>query len=258
MRPADAKVELRLECVDSTGDGPLFGVARVTGEPRSLAAGGPDSWILAPVASSRQATQMANEADCLVVPGYLSPERALLAPRLALALWAWDVARLELGECAVYTSGGPQGNFVAQVAVWRSGRDVLCLDFGDGSINAPGFAQVIGAAESGFAIDAVRRASATAAGFAALVLTKRSEALDLLLEAMPVWGRLMIGALQTEPATVDFYNNVHRKGVRIAAVPATPAAIFDVVRRSEASRYLERAFRILGKSAETFGNGYSS
>jgi threonine dehydrogenase-like Zn-dependent dehydrogenase len=80
------------------------------------------------------------------------------------------------------------------------------------------------------------------AGFAAIDLSGRPETIDLLLEVVPRWGRVMLAGRTRQPLTVDFYNNVHRKGVLLLTSIFDPAS---VLLHAGSAAYLAAAFRIL-------------
>ena len=60
-------------------------------------------------------------------------------------------------------------------------------------------------------------------------LSGRAEVLDILLEMMPRWSRLLLAGPAGQPVTIDFYKNVHRKGAVIAAMDVEAGSIFDLV-----------------------------
>jgi hypothetical protein len=156
-------------------------------------------------------------------------------------LWAWDSAGLELGECAIVTTGSVDAGLFCLIASWRTGRVPVCLDLGDGVGSASGVANVILAAEPQRAIEAP--------GAAAVILSASARAVDILLEALPTWGRILLVAPAMEPTAIDFYNHVHRKGARLQGVPATPRGLFDPALREMIEPQLRRAIRILQHEA---------
>jgi hypothetical protein len=164
--------------------------------------------------------------------------------RLAHALWVWDAVELELGDLAIITGNSVTAGMIAKVACWRSGGSVIALDRfpGTGSAWHPG--ETIDASDQAATLQRLGAAIAAAPSTAAAICDGDAAILELVLEALPAWGRVVLATESTQPATVDFYNNVHRKGCRIVTVPATPAQLDDETWRRLAEPHLERAIRI--------------
>lgn len=207
-----------------------------SGAPALVLAAGGDGSVRGPRAS-------------IPIPAGLATDRARLIPRLARVLWVWDSAGLELGECAIVTTGSADTGLFLLVASWRTGREPVCLDLGDGAGRASGVAQVIQAAEPQRAIESLAARLRPVPGAAALVLSASARAIDVLLEALPTWGRILLGTPAMEPTAIDFYNHVHRKGARLQGVPATPSSLFDPALRETVEPQLRRATRILRHEA---------
>ena len=66
---------------------------------------------------------------------------------------------------------------------------------------------------------------------------------------MPTWGRLVVAAESTEPATIDFYNNVHRKGVTVLGMPVSPLSVFEPTCRKTTLPFLRQAMRVIQSDA---------
>jgi threonine dehydrogenase-like Zn-dependent dehydrogenase len=115
---------------------------------------------------------------------------------LARALWAWEELGLELGETALISGEGPMARMVALAASCRGACPVVLV--GSAAQGLPGAEELAGRA-----------------GVAAVDLTGRSETVDALLEALPHGARLMLAGHESEPQTIDYYNNIHRKGVHL-------------------------------------------
>jgi len=238
-------IEISFDRLD-VGPGRLgFGVARVTGSADQGAVPEIGRRLLAPADQDTERTILIDARRCIPLHESLLEERAMCVPALALALATCDAADLELGEMVAYTSGAAHESFVARVAQWRTVRDAIRLRLHDDtSVCPPGVRDVDGT-DPQRALDLIRAAANSAPGFAAIVLGPQPEALDVLLEAMPMWGRLIIGSASSAPATIDFYNNIHRKGVRVASVPSSTRFIFDAPARPDRTALIERAIRIL-------------
>jgi threonine dehydrogenase-like Zn-dependent dehydrogenase len=181
---------------------------------------------------------------CIVVPPAIDRKLAALTPSLVCALWAWDELFLELGDTAVFTGLSPLSGVVGQVALWRGGCPVIGLQKTDNRIPAVEYAETD--SRDGEAIlKWLGQFLNDAGGFAAIDLDGRPGTVDVLMEALPRWGRLMLAGEAREPITIDYYNNIHRKGALVISTRLEPTMIFHQETRPEVGGHIERAFRIL-------------
>lgn len=219
------------------GDGVPYGVARIP-----TGAEAPAGLVLAKLERPDQARVAIDEARWLGVPDSLDASTALLAPPLALALWTWDRLGLELGELAIVAGDDAFASLVAQAALWRGGCPVIRLSATGVSSAAAAGVDVLSIADPEATARDLRERIAGKPGFAAVELTGRASVTDVLFEVMPRWGRMMLAGGARDPLTIDFYNNVHRKGMLLVAGLAEPARVFD---ESWGAAYVRTAFRLL-------------
>jgi hypothetical protein len=180
---------------------------------------------------------------CLAVAAALEVTRALALPPLAAALSMWESLRLELGDAAVFTAGGALSTLAGQVALWRGGCPVL--ELGPAGAGAtPGITHVDWT-DPEEAARQLTGATGARPGFAAVELSGRAEVLDILLEMMPRWSRLLLAGPAGQPVTIDFYKNVHRKGAVIGAMDVEAGVVFDPVRGAAARALIPAATHIL-------------
>jgi len=237
-------VEICFEQLDARTGRPSFGVARIVRSSQASSTLPVGGCVLAPT-SDMSMTREIGPSECVLLEPGLPSTRAMLIPELALALAVCASARLELGEIAVYTSGARHGALIALVAGWCTGRDVIRIEFDDAAGVVPAGVQTVDGSDTQRALEIIQRSTHNAAGFAAILLSSKSEAMDVLLETMPTWGRLVLASESTESTTIDFYNNVHRKGVTVLAMPETPLWVFDSSRRVDSRPFLRRAMRVM-------------
>jgi hypothetical protein len=176
----------------------------------------------------------------------LMPNKTMaLELELAHALWVWEAASLELGDLAILAGDASHDRLIAMVAALRSGRRVLAIAR-DGAAGNTGLAiETLDPSDQPATFQRLNAAVAAAPGAAAVIRDGSAAQLELILEVMPVWGRVVLATRAGEPATIDFYNNVHRKGCRIVTVPAAPAQMDEVPWRHQAGQHLTRAARVL-------------
>jgi len=179
-------------------------------------------------------------------PAALEADAMALVPAVCAALELWDTLKLEVGEAAVVTDGHPWSRAVALVASWYGALPVVLIS--DDAASVPG---VIRVSTTG-APDPVRELVVNLQGrpaVAAAELSGRADAVDLLLEALPASSRVMLAGAAREPLTIDYYVNVHRKGLRLVSgmLDAGPMHAVDAgadARAGRARRLLARPARL--------------
>lgn len=214
---------------------PEFGVGLL--QDQSSASG---RRVLAPLGSSTGDVVDVPSWHILDVPREMTAETALMAPALAEALRLWDVLEIELGAAAVVTQGTPWSSLVSLAARWYGG---VVVPLGGAGGRAPGAGETSDA-------DAVTRFTQRLSEFPAVYaveLSGRADAVDLLLEAIPKYARVMFAGPRQERLTIDYYVNVHRKGIHLVSTVPNALRMFQ---GGEAERRLvERALRLLSDPA---------
>lgn len=228
--------------VEARGSGVTYGLAH--NKERHAGDVNASIYFLVPAPDAGTVETSVAVDDCVAIPGTLTAETALLVPPLALSLWAWDNLDLELGEAAIYALGSPFTNFIGQAALWRGGVPVIEIDTDTPSRLALGVEQMQFVDRR----ELIERLGARLhgrPGVAVIDLSGRPEIMDVLLEVVPRWGRLMLAGHKAGPLTVDFYNNIHRKAVRMETCTFDPMVVFDRHRRVSMQRHINAALRIL-------------
>ena len=184
--------------------------------------------------------------ECVLLPD-LGPAEAVLAPPLASALAVWRRLHLELGDAAVWTAGTPLSALIGQAALWWGAGTGIAL--GDAASMAPELpvqhAELVDWSDQDTATARFEKLIAGRPGFAAIDLSGRADVIDILLEVIPRFGRLLLAGPAGDPVTIDFYKNVHRKGIVLATTTIEPAVIFDAVGGADVRSELGRAAAIL-------------
>lgn len=178
------------------------------------------------------------------VPANIDTEAALLAPLLAMAFDVWDELSLELGETAVCTGGGPLAGLVTLAAVYRGACPVIRLACPEETV-AGVKSMTISREDTESSVDELRDVFLTRPGTAVVELTGRADMVDVLLESIPRYSRLMLAGGESEPLTVDYYNNMHRSGITVLARRLQAADALLAPQGSRLASQLARAFRIL-------------
>lgn len=159
--------------------------------------------------------RIAVRADRVIpIPDDVTDRRALLAPPLAAALGAWSTLELELGAAAVFAGDGEMDGVLGLTALWHGAMPVVYLSKGS-ELNMPEEITPVYQDEPESAFDTLITVLGDNPACAGLDASGDPEIVDLLLNCLPKWGHLMLGSNPTEPLTLDYYSNIHRKGVRI-------------------------------------------
>jgi hypothetical protein len=206
--------------------------------------------VLTVVAADAGNDLRVDPSRCMAVPAGLGSEQALELPALAWSLWAWDQLDLELGELAIYCPGSPFDHLIGAAALMYGALPVIQIGTADFE-PAPGV-QVVSSTDSGVLIGELRERSKKSAGVAALDLSGKAEITDVLFEGLPRASRLMLAAYRGTPLNIDFYNNVHRKGVLLRNAVCDPLAWFEPTALVKHDDYLLRAGRLLQQRPELF------
>ena len=156
-------------------------------------------------------------ANCQLVPPSLSDEKAVFFNLLAIAMQGARKARIELGEPVAVLGAGLIGLLAMRLAQLSGGLPVVGIDideerlalaegFGADSVMMGGdgiqrrFRQELGADGASVVIEAT--------GLPALVVTA--------FQLAAAGGRVvLLGSTRGETASVNFYRDVHRKGLQV-------------------------------------------
>lgn len=182
-------------------------------------------------------------ASAFRVPSALDKEVAVVIPAVAAALRVWDELGLELGEAAVVTAGHPLSRLVANVAVWYGALPVLVI--GD-EVAADPNVELVPVQDSDKAVSTLSQKLASRPGVVAAELSGRADFVDLLLETIPPLARVLFAGEQRERLTIDYYVNVHRKGLLLRSGEVSPSA--ERVTDPAAAARLDRAERLLQRA----------
>jgi hypothetical protein len=190
--------------------------------------------VLAPVEDGRMSV---DEARIVPVSAALPSETALMIPLVVEALRAWDSLQLEIGAAAVVTQDRPWAPLFELVASWYGAFPVK-VGPADGDH---------GAASDFDAVAALGRTLATYPLVCAVELTGRSEVVDTMLEAIPPSSRVLFAGPRHDRFTIDYYVNVHRKGLHLGSTILSPLRLFTPEGRHQG--LFDRATRLLASAA---------
>lgn len=182
-------------------------------------------------------------SDCVLLPAAVEPAVAVLVPAVAASLALWETLRLELGDAAVWTGGGPLSALVGQAALWRGACPGIQLGEESSALD-PRQVEQVALADTEAAAARLAQLVAARPGFAAVDFSGRAEVIDVLLEVIPRWGRLLLAGPPGARVTIDYYRNVHRKGIVLATTILEPSRVFDS--QSDVRSQVSRACAALG------------
>ena len=208
---AGAAVRIRVERA--------FGDAAGLGGTYVLGHAGADTveQLLAPVAAEPGAVVESARETLVRLPPDLPPAAAILVPVVAEALRAWDLTNPELGTTAIVTGASPWSALMHTVAAWYGAWPALLGRSLDGEPRSTA---------DGGSLGALTRALAEAPAVCAMELTGRSDMVDLLLEAVPRYSSVLFAGPRADRLTIDYYVNVHRKGLNLSSTVLSPLRLF--------------------------------
>ena len=179
-------------------------------------------------AGRHAAHAVVNEDALLPIPSDLLDEEAVFFKLISIALQGVRKARIELGESVVVLGAGLIGLLALQLAKLSGGFPVIAVDLSEVRLK---FAQEVG---TDFALqpseDLTIRISELTDGGAHVVIeaTGNPEAIPLAFKLARRLGRvILLGSTRGETKSVNFYTDVHRKGLVIIGAHDSVRPQFD-------------------------------
>lgn len=179
-------------------------------------------------AGRHAAHDLVAEDKLLPVPPELSDEEAVFSRLIAIALQGVRKARIELGESVVVLGAGLIGLLALQLAKLSGGFPVISVDLTEIRVD---FARKVG---SDFALLAdetlIARINELTEGGAHVVIeaTGNPEAIPLAFKLARRMGKvILLGSTRGETKAVNFYSDVHRKGLVIIGAHESVRPQFD-------------------------------
>lgn len=178
------------------------------------------------------------------IPNEWSTQKAYLFPPLIVALKTWDELKLELGELALISSYHPFVNIFLQVALWRGAIPVIYL--GRDQIEMSDIRNIsIDLNDLDHITNILKREIDQSIGFAAIDFSGKSDIIDIILNNIPKWGRMMFAGEKSESLTIDYYNHFHRSGATIFSTILDFSLIFNPLYRNQNLSFFNNAHNIL-------------
>jgi hypothetical protein len=186
----------------------------------------------------------ANSADTIAIPATLVPHlQAVLATVAGLSIV--DALTVELGDRCVVSGTTGLARLTALVAGWAGAWPIMLT---------PGSAPPPPAGVEHVLVDDLEAALATLSArlqespsVVAIELTGLAAMVDLLLQSAPMFARLLFAGDARQPLTIDFYTNVHRKGLLLQSMAIDLPDFVASPRDGEGSRRLTRALGLLSR-----------
>jgi NADPH:quinone reductase-like Zn-dependent oxidoreductase len=179
----------------------------------------------------------------LKMPDTLVPEQAALVPHLMLAMRLWDGLELEIGESALVTGSSTFSRVLCHVAFLQGAWPILLNDK-PLDLNKEVQEIVLNRDDPESTEAALNKALTNRPSFVAIEASGQAMLVDLLLEVLPNWGRLMFCHSATEPLTLDYYRNIHLKGAAILTTLLDSKWIFETNKDIMSRELMERAVRL--------------
>lgn len=163
-----------------------------------------------------------NAANCLPVPEDAPDEEAVFFNLAAIAMQGVRKARVELGESVAVIGAGLIGLMAMQLAKLNGALPAISVDKDEGRLS---FARQAGADVTLIADDSALSSvrEVTGADGAAVVIeaTGHPEAIPQAFALAGTFGRvILLGSTRGETEKVNFYRDVHKKGLTIIGAHA--------------------------------------
>jgi threonine dehydrogenase-like Zn-dependent dehydrogenase len=245
--PGGATCLLQIEAVlSSSGDGVLRSVlGRVMADAPALG--------LATGAAVIAAVDMpvAPGATCTVMTDRVAPlpdeaiTHAALIPLLAVALAVVELLEVEIGDCCVVAGDSDVAKITALAASWAGALPVILVSRSGAPVLPEIRSIQVGDMEA--TITSLTAELRDHPGVVAVDLSGVAEMADMLLQSMPMFSRVVLGGEARQPLTIDFYTNVHRKGLILHSTTLDEAAAIAPAWAGDTGRRFSRALALLSR-----------
>lgn len=179
-------------------------------------------------AGKHAAHALVSEEDLLPVLPELQDEEAVFSRPIAIAMQGVRKAQIELGESVLVLGAGLIGLLASQLAKLNGGFPVISVDLTEIRLD---FARKVGV-DSILVADEnlIERTSELTGGGAHVVIeaTGHPDAIPLALKLARQMGRvILLGSPRGETKSVNFYTDVHRKGITLIGAHESIRPRFD-------------------------------
>lgn len=173
-------------------------------------------------AASHASHVVVKAANCLPVPEDTPDEEAVFFNLAAIAMQGVRKARVELGESVVVIGAGLIGLLAMQLAKLNGGLPVISVDKDEGRL---AFARQVGAdvtlIADESALSSVREVTGADGAAVVIEATGHPEAIPPAFALAGTFGRvILLGSTRGETEKVNFYRDVHKKGLTIIGAHA--------------------------------------
>jgi hypothetical protein len=182
--------------------------------------------------------------EIIVLPENIETSLLHLILTLAFALFNLQKMKLELGETVLISGDSYTAKIFAKTALFNGALKVIQL--GNNSIKSENVNFIPFLKEDpDKSIKEVLDLMENSKGFIAVDLSGDPNIIDIILEIIPVWGRLLFAHAHTKNITVDYYNNLHRKGILTYSTINNTEKVFNELKRQRNQQFILNACRIL-------------
>lgn len=188
--------------------------------------------------------------DVLEIDGDIDLSALLGAPILAALLQIAEDAKVELGTAVVISGDCPLSKLFGEMCRWWTPVRIQLSKFDDSIDSSGPFSQVFRVSDENVQKELADLLQSSAA-VSFVDFSGSSDAWDIMFEAAPYWSRLVAAAAVGSPMTIDFYNNIHRKGVTLIGKSITVDRLFTSPGCLFTERQLSAAVAILRSPSET-------
>lgn len=171
---------------------------------------------------------------------------AFALPPLAFALMAADLAGFEIGETAVVFGEGSPADIFCLTLKWCGA--LPCIRLGAPGNRIPGIESYpCDAVSLSNSIPVLKETFGKRPGLAVFDAGDDPDPLEFLFEHLPPWSRIVLAGNHRRGLNLDYYNDIHKKGVSLFFFRPGAGDALQLLRRNP--RFLRKAERILALDA---------
>jgi hypothetical protein len=230
----------------------IWRLDRVLGSPTTIGIGnlggddhsGTKKRIVKCVSDASRVGDVTSIEDAVSFASALGNRESLAIPLVATILRLSEEAHIELGDTLVICSDCSLGRLMGEMGKWWAPDRVNLGSEASPEPPTPYFSHQFRVSDENVQ-DQLGQLLSESKNVTFVDFSGSPDVWNVMLQAAPYWSRIVASALAEIPMTIDFYNNIHRKGVTIYGLPMTAQHLFLRSRAVYEERHLRKAETIL-------------
>lgn len=238
---SEAKLELFIKSrLRLNFSGPSFHIYYgSTGPPDATLANSSNTSFLFYDQNSYEDQAIISIDDCIPIHSSIDSSVALQLPTVYWALGSFQQIGFELGEVLIVIGDHPFKGIFSLMAKWHGALQVI--DFHNTLYNSKDDNHI--SFEGPSISEIVNKFKAIGINTVFLDFSGKPDLIELLFSQIPQWGRCILAGHYSQPITIDYYNDIHRKGVNVFSIDFDFSQLFNDNTRNQ--EILLRSLKIL-------------